>query len=148
MDQPGEEDQRTDDESRDRLTKIQLGYERWARRTFWALAVIGATFVVTVSALVYLIRENANTSERITSGRAVAVMGACRNDQAQDNVLRALILASLREQERRGASKGEQVRGRQLSEQLLAPLGGLEPSQKQLDAQCMLRLARAVQGHD
>ena len=70
-------DRRSDTEGRDRLSEIQAGYERWTRRTFWALVVLGATFVATVGVDSYLIREN---SQRAAQTRSIAAQS--RTDSA------------------------------------------------------------------
>lgn len=58
-------EQRNDQDTRDRLTAIQLGYERWARRTFVALIVIGVTFVATAAVLYNLIEDNGRAADAL-----------------------------------------------------------------------------------
>jgi hypothetical protein len=82
--------------------------------------------------------------DRINNGREIGILDACHNDNAQDNVLRELIIVSLGEQERRGASRSALQRNRRLAEQLLAPLGGLDPEPRYLVFRCSERVGRAT----
>lgn len=78
-------DDRRDQSTRDRLTDIQNGYERWARITFRALVVIAATLVATAGVLGFLIRANARRGDEIRQQAAMTAGALCslRSDLEQ-----------------------------------------------------------------
>lgn len=118
-------------------------------RDIWNILITGiAVWAVVVSVQVSkdtnnLIRELANT-------RAQAVLDGCLNDQAQDNVLRAMLNVSLKqtkELEERGVNRDGPTTSddrEKLVERLMRPLGGLHPTKKQLRQQCKRRLFRGT----
>lgn len=90
-----------------------------------------------------LAAQNRVIIKAIDDARATAILDACHADIAQDDVLRAIIHASLKLRRQRdgvGPSYHDAVR---LSRELMAPLGGLRPlRQKEITSRCQERLRR------
>lgn len=63
-------ERRGDQRTRERLSEIQAGYERWARITFRALVVIGVTLVATAFALGSLNHRNGQARNALCTLRA------------------------------------------------------------------------------
>lgn len=120
------------------------------RRDIWNLLITG---IATYAAIV-AVNTSDDTNQLIqdlADTRARAVLDGCQNDQAQDNVVRAILSASLEQRTRLeaqgldqdGPNVGPRER-RMLVEELMAPLGGLDITEKQLKLQCAERLLRGT----
>lgn len=89
-----------------------------------------------------LAASNREIIRSINQSREVAILDACKADVAQDNVLRAILRASIRirlqRQDTQGASEA-----RRLSIKLMRPLGGLQTiGTKKTLARCERRVRR------
>lgn len=90
-----------------------------------------------------LASQNRVIIKAIDSARSTAILDACRADVAQDDVLRAIIHASLQLRLKRDGAGPSYRDARDLSRELMAPLGGLRPlRQKEITRRCQERLKR------
>lgn len=94
-------------------------------------------FVVTGLVAVALVAEERIQGD-VRETRRTAVQFSCDHDRAQDDVLRALIVASLSDEHGQ-----EYVRQHELAEQLLAPLGGIELTSEEAKVLCDRRFEAA-----
>jgi hypothetical protein len=118
-----------------RWGKLRDGWDRWGR-DFWV-------FIVTVILLVVGFQTYATVDE-LAETRRQAVLDSCRYDFEQDDVLRAILNASLALQRDRPREPGrpsyrESVK---LSERLMGPLGGLRQTEEEKAARCGERVVR------
>lgn len=109
-----------------------------------AMAVIGGLL---------LARKQSNVADSQTSivlTRATAVADSCLTDIQQDDVTRAILLASIKQRQAREDSGKPPENGpsadelRATWEDLMRPLGGLTPTKAELREQCAERVDRAT----
>jgi hypothetical protein len=123
-------ERRQDDGMRDRLSAIQVGYERFARRVLWALVTIALVLVGSLVANAFLVDANRH---RASEARALAVQiqherrDACRaQNKRHADTIRTLdrLLAKLR----RNASASVETRLQATRNNNLALINALAPT--------------------
>lgn len=115
------------------------------------LFLISVIVLVSASTTYHLSNETNATVEDLADTRTTAVRDACKGDQYQNQVIRSILLASLRIralQEKQGLDTDGPTTGpkerRALTNTLMAPLGGLDVTKKELKAECDLRIKRGA----
>lgn len=86
--------------------------------------------------------ETQGLVDDLADTRETSIRDSCRDDQAQDNVLRALLIAALETPDPNSPYTPQEAR--KLTEELLAPLGGLAPTEAELEARCDRRIERGT----
>lgn len=117
------------------------------------VAVVVVAVTLAAIAGVLIAREQGavlQNQETLAASRAQVIAEFCLTDVQQDDVLRAILLASIRQREiteRRGGTSRDNLsveEARALSDRLMRPLGGLEPTEKQKRDRCAKRVERAT----
>lgn len=108
---------------------------RWAR-DIWLL-IITLIVLLTANQVVSLVHDIRDT-------RRANVAENCRNNTAQDDVLRAILVVSLEQARKRPPDPDrppfrDQVR---LVEQLMRPLGGLHLTEREKQIRCAAQISR------
>lgn len=117
--------------------RLWLAYGGW--RDLW---------LIFISIMVWIAVSNADDAvNQVQEGRRTAIVDQCRGDQAQDDVLRALINSSLKQRREefphRDQSGRTDAQRTMLAEELMMPLGGLELTTEEAKRACEVRLERA-----
>lgn len=108
-------------------------------RDFWLLVISGLCLLATIKA--------SDAVHDVQVGRHDAIVQSCRNDQAQDNVLRALVTAGLEQDREQHPHDAVRLKvATAFAERLLKPLGGLVLTPAESQALCAhrIRVARAT----
>lgn len=138
-----------------RLLLISNGWERWGRdlTTFVAILLVFVAVVRSQQAV-----NRATTASKATrqvvadlaTTRRTAVSDSCAVDTQQDDVIRAVLNATIqtrRLREKRGALGPDEMTTRELRKQidrLMMPLGGLRQTPQEKATRCAIRIARGT----
>lgn len=84
-------DRRNASELRDRLDKIQHGYEKWVAYTIRLLAILVAIQLGLGALSLYLVGQNRKRTDEIQASRELSTRTACRDQNARhDNTIKTL----------------------------------------------------------
>jgi hypothetical protein len=92
--------------------------------------------------------QNREILVEIQESRETGLRINCRNNTAQDDVLRAVLLASIQARRDRGVN-GDRLtadEAERLATTLMEPLGGLTPTEKQKQERCERQVERSLTG--
>lgn len=148
---------RAEDRVRDRLANAQSLEAHWNRairdlnayyrRLVWAMILFALTLTA-VTAIGWLLLHKQDGEIALT--RQIALRDACRVDTVQEDVMRAIINASLgqrRRLEREGVTPADgrtYEEARESAERLMAPLGGLVQTPEEKAERCKERVQRGT----
>lgn len=118
-----------------------------------AVAIVIVSVSLAVIGGLLLARKQSNVADSqkaIVVTRATAVADSCLTDIQQDDVVRAILLASIKQRQAREDSGKPTEDGPSADElratwgDLMRPLGGLTPTKAELRERCAVRVDRAT----